>query len=269
MTRRRVRRASWLIASLMLFGCGKGDVATAPSAETRALRAKEGPAVDTADVIDALVLGSGPLIPRDGATACPNPRVWTGFPRGTTVRVRVSSTVAPDAQVALRRAVAQVASATDGAVAASVELTDAPDLLPGSNEVTVTTHPSPRNEGCPSDRGCVLQVFRGRGLLASGRALESPGQPVQAYVRDVVGRGILGMCQIDGTLIGGAGGSLMSAGRGIQPRSAASALTGLDVTAARAVYASSLDPGATRKEFLQAGLVHLQAGERPRGPPPN
>ncbi len=267
MRRRRVRRASWLIASLMLFGCGAGEVATAPSAETRALRAAESrPAVDTADVIDALFLGSGPLIPRDGATACPIPRVWTGFPRGTTVRVRVSSTVPPDVQAALGRAVAQVASATDGVVVASVELTDAPDPLPGSNEVTVTTHPSPRREGCPSDRGCVQQVFRGRGLLASGRALESPEQPAQAYVRDVVGRGILGLCQIDGTLIGG-GGSLMSAGRGIQRSGAVPALTDLDITAARAVYASSLDPGATRKEFLRAGLVHLQAGARPRGAP--
>ena len=253
----------WLLLSIALAGCGGApDALTAPAAERRVGQSVS--ASETAALIDALFLGSGPLIPRDGLTACPAPRLWTGFPRGTAVRVRVSSTVPAEAQAALRQAAGQVASATNRVITASLEVTSVADPLPGSDEVTVTVHPDPRGEGCASARGCIQQTFRGRGLLAAGRALASAEQPVQALVRDVVGRGILGMCLIDARLIGGAGHSLMAAGRGLPPDAAAGELTELDVAAARAVYASSLTPGATRRDFLAAGLVNLQAGERRR-----
>jgi len=47
--------------------------------------------VPITEAVEALFLGSGPLIPTDGFVACPTQGVWSGFPRGTTVRVIVSN----------------------------------------------------------------------------------------------------------------------------------------------------------------------------------
>jgi hypothetical protein len=248
-----------MLAALGLLGCGAQDVLTAPAQRSRVAAET----VDPADATDALFMGAGPLIPRDGNSACPLTRVWTGFPRSTTVRVRASSQVPPNAQAALRAAVDQVAGATGGAVRAIFELVDG-DLLPGPNEVTVTVRGRPRDEGCASDRGCVQQMFRAPGVLLSSRVVEPPDQPVAEYVRHAIGRGILGMCQIDARLIGGAGNSVMGAGSGARPGDGAASLTALDLAATQAVYTSALGPGATRKDFLDAGLVHVQAGERRR-----
>ena len=44
--------------------------------------------------IEALFLGTGPLIPQDNFTACVTNRgQWAGFPRGTAVRVVASTTL--------------------------------------------------------------------------------------------------------------------------------------------------------------------------------
>jgi hypothetical protein len=260
-----VPRPAWLLLALALVGCdATQEVLTAAEQSGGRRAAQVAGDVPIADVIDALFLGSGPLIPRNGATACPIPRVWTGFPRGTAVRVRIATAVPDEARVALERVVSQVASATHGAVRASSTPTPADDPLPGSDEVTVAVHPSPREAGCPSDRGCVLYGFRAPGVLAHARAVEAPGQAVQAFLRDAVGRGILGMCQIDATLIGGPGASLMSEVPSGQPNGAATALTDIDLAASRAVYGGPLDPGATRKDFLRVGLVNLHTGARAR-----
>lgn len=255
-------QVGWLLVAACLLGCDAQDVVTAPAAER--LRAGAAESIDPGDATDALFMGSGPLIPRDGNAACPLTRVWTGFPRGTTVRLRVASGAPPGAQAALRAAVDQVAAATGGVVRAVFEAVDADDIQPGANEVTVSIGLRPRDAGCASDRGCIVQVFRAPGVLLSGRVVAAPDQAAPEYVRLAVGRGILGMCQIDAKLIGGAGNSLMSAGIGVKPGAGASALTGLDLGATTAVYGSSLQPGASRKDFLQAGLVHVQAGERRR-----
>jgi hypothetical protein len=56
----------------------------------------------------------------------------------------------------------------------------------------------------------------------------------------------------------------MSAGSGVSAGSGPSGLTGLDIEAIQAVYASALSPGAARASFLAARLVNLQAGQLPR-----
>lgn len=93
---------------LILSGCGNGnDTPTGTSA---------GASEELRPVIEALFLGSGPLIPRDGLTACPSQGRWNGFPRGTTVRVRVSTTVSGDKRAAIQQTADQVSEATNGAV---------------------------------------------------------------------------------------------------------------------------------------------------------
>ena len=260
-----VRLGVGVAATWVLAGCGNGQSPTesARLAETRRLEAE---AAQTPDVVDALFVGSGPLIPRDGATECPLQGFWSGYPRGATVRVRISTRVPAGVQAGIAGTASSASEATGGVLNLLVETTPELDPQPGFNEVTVAEVVSPRAAGCSSDGGCVQYRFAGRGLLMGARVVGARGRSVAAYVHDAVGHAMLGLCHIDARQIGGAENSLMSAGIGVTPGSGASTLTALDVTAIRAVYASSVSPGAGRPAFLAARLVNLQAGQLPRRP---
>jgi len=263
--RRRPARAlgTAVVAALLLAACGNNQSPTDPArlGETRRLDAD--PAVKTPDVVDALFLGTGPLIPRDGSVDCPLQGFWSGYPRGASVRVRVSSRVPGAAQAGIAAGIGALTGATSSAILVNMEVTPETDPQPGVNEVTVAEAALPRAAGCSSDAGCVQYRFAGRGLLMSTRIVEPRAQSVSAYVHDTVGHGILGLCHIDARMIGGGENSLMSSG---PPGSGAANLTGIDVEAIRSVYASGVNPGATRSTFLAARLVNLQAGQLPRVP---
>jgi hypothetical protein len=207
------------------------------------------------DTVEALFLGSGPLIPTDGSVTCPSVGRWNGFPRGTTVRVIVSTTLSIDKQEAIREALKQVPEATNGAINTTFGLTNDPNPIPDTNQVTSTSHPNPASQGCPSDVGCTIHRFPQPGVFASSRAVQPPNQTPNAYAHDVVGHGILGMCHIDGTLIGGPQNSLMSGGPGVFSGDTAIKLTPLDIEASKNVYGSRLNPGATRDDFLREDLI--------------
>jgi hypothetical protein len=251
----------WLAA-----GCGNGQSPTESGrlAEGRQVEMRETPKI--AGVVDALFLGSGSLIPRDGSPECPLQGFWSGYPRGSSVRVRVSSRVPGPVASAIGAAISPLGDATGGALTVTMTVVPEADPPPGVNEVTVTEVPLPRAVGCSSDAGCVQYRFAGRGLLMGARIVASPGRAPSAIVHDVVGHGVMGLCHIGADQIGGADMSLMSAGFGAAPGSGASALTALDLDAIRAVYASSVNPGAGRPTFLAARLVDLQAGQLPRFP---
>lgn len=204
---------------------------------------------ETADAVEALFMGSGPLTPSDGRLACPFINFWSGFPRGTTVTVRVSTIVSETVRQAIRLALQQVPHATNGAIEAVFEITDDPDPIPNRNEVTLTFHPDPKSQGCRFGRGCIIHKFSKPGVFLSGRAVQPANMPVNAYVHDVVGLGVMGMCHIDGNLIGGARNSLMSGGPGVFSGQIAFQLSTLDIAAARVVYGSRLSPGATQDNF--------------------
>ena len=263
--RRRVARelAASVVAALCLAACGNSQSPTDPARLAEARRAEADLAVKTPDVVDSLFLGSGPLIPRDGSVGCPLQGFWSGYPRGASLRLRVSSRVPGSAQAGIAGAVGALAGATAGSLLVNLEVTPDADPQPGVNEVTVTEAALPRAAGCASDAGCVQYRFAGRGLLMSARIVEPRAQSTSAYVHDTVGHGVLGLCHIDARLIGGGENSLMSSG---PPGSGAASLTGLDLEAIRTVYASGVNPGAARSTFLAARLVNLQAGQLPRVP---
>jgi hypothetical protein len=208
------------------------------------------------DFIEAIFLGSGPLTPSDGLYACISRGNWTGFPRGTVVRLRVSTTVSADKRQAIEQTAAQVGSATAGAIQITLESTDDPNPIPGLNEATSTTHPNPGTQGCPTDNGCTIPSIVTLGVLKSSRAVQPPNQTPNAYAHDIVGHGIMGMCHIDGHLIGGAALSLMSGGPDVFSGQSAIQMTPYDLAAAQAVYGSGLNPGASRADFIQAGLIN-------------
>ena len=263
---RAAERAAGVVAALLLVACGNSQSPTDPARLAEGRRVEADLAVKTPDVVDALFLGSGPLIPRDGTIECPLQGFWSGYPRGASVRLRVSSRVPGPAQAGIVAALGALSGASAGSLLVNMEVTPDLDPQPGVNEVTVTEVALPRAAGCASDAGCVLYRFAGRGLLMSARIVEPRGQSVSAYVHDTVGHGVLGLCHIDARLIGGGENSLMSSGPGAPPGTGAPTLTGLDLEAIRAVYASGVNPGAARSTFLAARLVNLQAGQLPRVP---
>jgi hypothetical protein len=67
----------------------------------------------------------------------------------------------------------------------------------------------------------------------------------------------MGMCHVDGNLIGGAGLSIMSGGPNVFSGQIALQLTAIDIAAAQAVYGSGLNPGATKDDFIRLGLINL------------
>ena len=251
---------SCVAAILLLAGCGGSDSPTTARLGERSVTAAQ--KVSTQEAVDALFLGSGPAIPRDGQGDCALPGVWTGFPRGATIRVRLAPAVPGPARDAIRRVADQVGAATQGVLAVRVEAAEG-DPIPGLNEVTVAVTDASR---CASP-GCVQRTFAGRGVVRSVEVIEPVGQAPTVYAQHAVGSGVLGLCRIDARRIGGVGDSLMSGGPGIQPGDAASVLTALDLAATQAVWSSSLAPGAARRDFLALGLVNIQVGERPRAKP--
>jgi hypothetical protein len=210
--------------------------------------------IDLRDYIEAIFLGSGPLVPTDGNIGCPVANRWSTFRFGSVVRVRVSTTVSVDKLDAIQRAAEQVADATNGAISVSVELTADPTPIPAANEVTSTTHATPSALGCPTDSGCSMPRLSS-GFLSTGRAVQPPNQTPAAYAHDVIGHDVMGMCHIDGNLIGGAQLSLMSAGPGVSSGQIAIRLSNYDMAAAKPVYGSGLASGATRADFARLGLV--------------
>ena len=67
-----------VVAALLLAACGNNQSPTDPARLTESRRVEADQIPKTPDVVDALFLGSGPLIPRDGSTECPLQGFWSG-----------------------------------------------------------------------------------------------------------------------------------------------------------------------------------------------
>ena len=171
----RAGRLGAVIAAVWLFaGCGNGQSPTEAARLAEARRA-EAEAAKTPDVVDALFLGAGPLIPRDGATDCPFQGYWSGYPRGSSVRVRVSTRVPQNVQAGIAAALEPIGPATGGALNVTIESTGEIDPQPGFNEVTVTETAVPRAAGCSTEAGCLQYRFAGRGLMMGARIVGTGG----------------------------------------------------------------------------------------------
>lgn len=245
--RRRVTtfRAVWLASFVGLTACG-GEL------EPDFMEA----------YTEALFLGSGPFSPRDRQYACVGARrSWTGFARGSQLRVLISSTVGTaadgiDARQLLLRALSDVESVTLGALSIEVEATTEGDPRPLAGEVTVTDRSDPIRDGCSTQRGCTITEFNSLGEMRSSRIVINEAlMPADAYVHDVVGHGILGLCHIDQYSIGGNAVSLMAGGPGSHSGRIPDALSPMDQEAIQRVWASGLSPGSVRADFVRAKLI--------------
>jgi hypothetical protein len=210
------------------------------------------------DYIESLFLGTGPLTPTDGTRGCPTSfGIWRGFPSGTSIELVISATVPGAAATALINAANQVNLSSAGRLSVRITTTNEADPLPSPNQVTVTSHSNPLSLGCSFPQGCTRFNFvPGTALVSSARAILASNQFTGAYVHDAIGHGVMGLCHVDGNLIGGAHLSLMSFGPGVFSNSLPLQLSTYDLDATRPVFSSPLAPGATRTDFQQAGLVN-------------
>jgi Bacterial Ig-like domain (group 2) len=220
------------------------------------------------DYIEALFLGSGPLTPTDGVIGCPRSfGRWLGFPAGTSVELLVSPTVPQFSATALATAAGQVPTASAGALSITVAATSDANPLPAVNQVTATMHGDPMSLGCGFPQGCTRFTFGANpSLIVSARAILVTGQTAAAYVHDAIGHGVMGLCHVDGNLIGGARLSLMSYGPGVFSNQLPSELSAFDLIATQAVFRSGLSPGAARDDFLRLGLVNPVNADTRLGP---
>jgi hypothetical protein len=210
------------------------------------------------DYVEALFLGTGPLSPADGNHGCSATGWVRGFAPGIEVPVLVSTTVSSDKAAAIQHVIGQVSQATAGRVRARYVQTTDQNPVPAQDQATSTTHPRPSSQGCGSDGGCTIHQFvtsARPGRFLSSRAVQPAGQTPEAYAHDAVGHGVLGLCHVDGNLIGGAHLSLMSAGRGVFSGDIAGGLTAYDLAAAQAVYSAGVESGDQRQDLIRAGLI--------------
>ena len=210
------------------------------------------------DYVEALFLGTGPLTPTDGVIGCPRSfGRWLGFPPGTSVQLIVSATVPQFGASALQIAATQVAGASAGSLSVVASTTADADPLPGPNQVTATMHANPISLGCGFPQGCTRFTFGADpSQIVSARAILVTGQSAAAYAHDAIGHGVMGLCHVDGNLIGGPRLSLMSFGPGVFSDQLSQQLSTFDLIATKAVFSSGLRPGATRDDFLRVGLVN-------------
>ena len=213
---------------------------------------------DFRDYIEAIFLGTGPLTPTNGDHGCSATGWVRGFGSGSTVAVIASDSMSPSQMAAVQSVANQTSHATAGSIGVSLTVTQDPDPLPGSGEVTITAHPNASSQGCPHDGGCAIHTFvnpSGPGEYVSTRALIHPDYPTNSYAHEM-GHGVLGLCHVDGNLIGGAGNSMMSSGPGVYATSMANDLTDYDVTASRAIHQAGIRAGDRKGDLVAAGLVN-------------
>lgn len=218
---------------------------------------------DLGDYVEALFLGSGPLIPAersfDPGLSCPRRGMWSGFPRGATVRNIVSAQIPAQYRDAIRAVTDLIPEVTAGRLATTFEVVQDVPRATDNQMLHVALQTSAElRDACGSQTGTACLTYNSRpfdgGVIRwSAGYYVVPNIPFPQPYGHEPGHGILGMCHISADAIGGHERSMMSTAEiaGNQsPR-----LTPFDIEALKAVYGSTLNPGARRADFVAAGLL--------------
>jgi hypothetical protein len=197
------------------------------------------------DAIEALFLGSGPLAAGD----CLIPGMWMSYPRGATVALVLASTIDGTGQATLERAVADAQDAIAGRFRLVIERTAEVDPVPAMLQITSADVSAERvRSTCsPGGSGCVRVLARQGPLLDRVQAIQLLGSSQRLKVHEF--GHAMGLCHILGDRVPEAA---MADPPGV---TATGRFSEIERQALRAVYESSLEPGATRADFQRAGLV--------------
>lgn len=173
---------------------------------------------DLGDYVEALFLGSGPLIPvsNDPNLSCPRRGVWSAFPRGTTIRNRVSAQIPAQGLATIRATLDQVSVATVGVLSTSVEVVPEDAPVPGDSQVVHVTLRSVAEAtvicGSPSVAciGYPSRPFTGGVIRWSAGYYDITNILGTVPYAHELGHGLFGLCHINQDSIGGSQHSLMT-----------------------------------------------------------
>ena len=218
--------------------------------------------VDFQNFIEALFLGTGPLEAPNDPLPCVNIApgvtrgVLHGFARGANVPVRVASALSGSVQNLLREQVATIPVATVGRLNTTFELSADPDPPQRDSEIVLAFSPDTVRL-CGNALACGQIPFLSLGLMRSAKFTYSPTIGDVPAVHEVAH--LLGMCHVSAELIGGRPTNSLMGRFAVLPTSGPPShdprLTPWDIEALKAVYGSSLQPGAVRSDFVAAGLA--------------
>jgi hypothetical protein len=229
------------VAAMLILACGKnGGSPTSPPPPN--------PQITRSNVIAALFLGQGPLRPAQGAT-CPNNGFWRAFPRGSRIRVRLSTALTTGERNTVDGFLTDLRGLVAGAYDLGVETTTEEDPIPGFLEVTLTSLSNLRVDAvCPPGAGgCTNFTFQAPGVLASSRTVARHQFGGNVHNHELA-HGILGLCHLDGFVMPDA---LMA-----NPGSASiGSFNSFERQAIQAVMNSGLSAAATRADFERLGLI--------------
>ncbi len=249
---KRAKRMMWTLRSLRLvagvlvavssgLACGKngGSPTSPPPPNTN---------FTSSNVIAALFLGEGPLRPSQGNT-CPDTGFWRAFPRGSRIRVRLSTALTAGERSNVDGYLADLRGLIAGAYSLDIVTTDEEDPIPGFLEVTGTSLSDPQVDAfCrPGTGGCARYTFQAPGVLASSRTVTRHLFGGNVHNHELT-HGILGLCHLDGIQMPNA----LMANPG---SSSIGSLNSFERQAIQAVMRSGLTGGSTRADFERAGLI--------------
>jgi hypothetical protein len=231
-----MRRALCLLLLLVLCGC-LGSSPTEPSVGP--------PTIE--DVVEALFFGTG----RAGEGNSPA-AVWHAFPRGSMVRLVVASSVDRATLPHLERQLGDLNQAFGTYMSLQLTLASVPDPQPGFHEVTLTEVSAELIgdiTGEPGAGGTCREVTFSGPAIVKARCLLAAGLSRPEAAIHEVGHG-LGFEHIrDGAVA-----AMMN------PSAPVSDFTGVELEAIHRVFASGLEPGATRADFARLGLIGSGVG---------
>jgi len=228
------------VAATLVLACGKNGSPTSPPPPN--------PTITQSNVIAALFLGEGPLRPAQGNT-CPDTGFWRAFPRGSRIRVRLSTALSTGERNTIDGFLADLRGVIGGAYDLIVETTTEEDPIPGLLEVTGTSLSNPAVDAfCrPGTGGCTKYTFQAPGVLASSRTVARHQFGGNVHNHELV-HGILGLCHLDGFVMPDA----LMANPG---SSSIGNFNASERQAIQAVMRSGLSAAATRADFERLGLV--------------
>lgn len=233
--------AGLVLAAVSVLSCGgSGGSPTSPQPPNST--------ITRANVIAGLFLGDGPLRATQGVT-CSDSGFWRGFPRGSRIRVRLSTALSNGERSTIDAFLADFRGLIAGAYDLTIETTSEEDPIPGFLEVTGTSlNDAGVDAFCrPGTGGCAKYVFQAPGVFSGARTMARHQFGGNIHSHELV-HGILGLCHLNGNILPDA---MMT-----NPNSASvSTLNAIERQAVQAVLRSGLSPAATRADFERLGLV--------------
>ncbi len=211
--------------------------------------------VDPRNVIDAILLGSGPLAVAENQ-GCSRPPFMAGWRPGSQVAIRVSTGVRQSRRASAEAVVPQVSVATAGNVTAYIAPTGDADPTPAVGEITLADIPTAAMRtfcACTNCVGCA-QSFSSAGFTNRVRIVMGDNANDSTPPHEI-GHGI-GACH----MIAAAGFTPpptmgVSLDGVTSPRGRLLQLEPATLKAMETTYAAGLVAGASRGSFISKGLV--------------